>query len=188
PEYVEKPKRWDISFIRRFMIYLGPVSSIFDFLTFFIMLFVFNATEPLFQTAWFLESLCTQTLIIFVIRTRRTPFYKSKPSMPLLISSLSIVGFALILPFTPLGELFHFVKPPAAFFLVLAGLIGAYLALTETVKKWFYKRYAYRLEQVLIPTRRTGLYFSKTARLVQDMVAIICLRSEDEISIDSLAI
>jgi len=185
-EYVEKPKRWDISFVRRFMILLGPVSSIFDFLTFFIMLLVFSATEPLFQTAWFLESLCTQTFVIFVIRTRRTPFYKSKPSKLLLLSSLSIVGFALILPFTPLGELFHFVQPPVTFFLILAALIGAYLVLTETVKKWFYKRYAYRLEQVLIPTKRGGLYLSKTARLIQDMVAIICLRPEDEISIDSL--
>jgi Mg2+-importing ATPase len=185
-EYVEKPKRWDISFIRKFMIFLGPVSSIFDFLTFFIMLLVFQANEPLFQTAWFLESLCTQTLVIFVIRTRRTPFYKSKPSKLLLLSSLSIVGFALILPFTPVAELFHFAKPPFTFFLVLAGLIGAYLVLTETVKKWFYNRYAYRLEQVLIPKRRVGLYLSKTGRLVQDMVAIICLRPEDEISIDSL--
>jgi hypothetical protein len=124
--------------------------------------------------------------VIFVIRTRRTPFYKSKPSKLLLLSSLSIVGFALIIPFTPLGDLFHFVKPPTTFFLVLVGLIGAYLVLTEIVKKWFYKRYAYRLEQVLIPTRRVGLYFSKTARLVQDMVAIICLHPEDEIPIDSL--
>jgi Mg2+-importing ATPase len=165
-EYVEKPKRWDISFIRKFMIFLGPVSSIFDFLTFFIMLLVFSATEPLFQTAWFLESLCTQTLVIFVIRTRRTPFYRSKPGRLLLLSSLSIVGFALIIPFTPIGDLFHFVRPPATFFLVLAGLIGAYLVLTEIVKKWFYKRYAYRLEQVLIPTRREGLYLSKTARLI----------------------
>jgi len=185
-EYFEKPKRWDISFIRKFMIFLGPVSSIFDFLTFFIMLLVFNATEPLFQTAWFLESLCTQTLVIFVIRTRRTPFYKSKPSRLLLLSSLSIVGFALILPFTPLGDLFHFVQPPLTFFFVLAALIATYLTLTETVKKYFYKRYAYRLEQVLVPAKRTGLYLSKTARLVQDMIAIICLRSEDEISIDSL--
>jgi len=142
--------------------------------------------EQLFQTAWFIESLCTQTFVIFIIRTRRTPFYKSKPSKLLLLSSLSIIGFALILPFTPLGELFHFVKLPFTFFLVLAGLIGAYLVLTETVKKWFYKRYAYRLEQALIPRRHVGLYFSKTARLIQDMVAIVCLRPEDEISIDSL--
>jgi Mg2+-importing ATPase len=184
-EYIEKPKRWDILFIKNFMLFLGPVSSLFDFLTFFIMLLIFNATEPLFQTAWFLESLSTQTFVIFVIRTKRTPFYKSKPSKLLLLSSISIVSFALILPFTLLGELFHFVKPPFTFLLILVGLIGTYLMLTETVKRWFYKRYAYRLEQVLIP-RRKGLYLSKTARLMQDIVAIICLRFEDEISIDSL--
>jgi Mg2+-importing ATPase len=154
-EYVEKPKRWDISYIRRFMVTLGPVSSLFDFITFFIMLLVFNATEPLFQTAWFLESLCTQTLVIFVIRTRKTPFYKSKPSKLLLASSFAVVGFALVMPFTPLGHLFGFVMPSAAFFAVLALLIGAYLALVEVVKKWFYKRNAYRLEQILTPKRRT---------------------------------
>ncbi|MGC8961310.1 MAG: HAD-IC family P-type ATPase, partial [Candidatus Bathyarchaeia archaeon] len=186
PEYVEKPKRLDVSFVRNFMLFLGPVSSVFDFITFFIMLLLFHASEPLFQTAWFIESLSTQTLIIFAVRTRRTPFYKSRPSKPLLLSSLGIVGFALILPFTTLGELFHFVKPPFTFYPVLAGLIGAYLALTEIVKKWFYKRYGYRLDQVLIPRRRRGLYLSKSARLLQDMVAIICLRFEDEISIDSL--
>ncbi|MEM3377399.1 MAG: magnesium-translocating P-type ATPase [Candidatus Bathyarchaeia archaeon] len=185
-EYVEKPKRWDIHFIRNFMISLGPISSIFDFLTFFIMLLVFRATEPLFQTAWFIESLCTQTLVIFVIRTKRTPFYKSKPSMLLLLSSLSIVGFALILPFTPLGDLFHFVKPPPTFFIVLALIIGAYLILAEGAKRWFYKRYGYRLEQVLIPKKPAGFYLSTTARLMQDMVAIICLCAEEEISIDAL--
>jgi|YelNatPaOPRAMG01_1025707.scaffolds.fasta_scaffold19140_2 Mg2+-importing ATPase len=185
-EYIEKPKRWDISFIRRFMIFLGPISSIFDFLTFFIMLFVFNATEPLFQTAWFLESLSTQTLVIFVIRTRKSPFYRSKPSESLLVSSIAIVAFALILPFTPLGELFDFVAPPLTFFIVLAGLICAYLMLVDAVKKWFYKRHAYRLEQVLIPPKKIGLYLSKTTRLIHNMVAAICLRVEDEISIDSL--
>lgn len=115
-EYIEKPKRWNISFIRKFMIFLGPVSSIFDFLTFFIMLFVFSADEPLFQTAWFLAFLCTQTLAIFIIRTRRVPFYRSKPSRLLLLSNLSIVGFALMSLFTPLGELFHFAKAAAHVF------------------------------------------------------------------------
>jgi len=151
-EYAEKPKRLDISYIKRFMITLGPISSIFDFLTFFIMLSVFNASVPLFQTAWFIESLCTQTLVIFVIRTRKTPFYKSKPSRPLLLSSLSIVGVALVIPFVPkLGELFGFEAPPFSFYAILAVLIGAYLMLVEIVKKWFVRRYAYRLEQVLIP-------------------------------------
>jgi Mg2+-importing ATPase len=187
-EYVEKPKRWDISFIRRFMVALGPVSSVFDFLTFFIMLLFFGATAThpeLFQTAWFLESLCTQTLVIFVIRTRRTPFYRSKPGKYLVLSSLTIVAIALVLPFTPLGPPFGFVSPPPAFFLILAGLVGTYLVFAQVVKDWFYRRYAYRLEQVLIPKRRT-LYLSRTARLVQNMVAIISLRIEDEISIDSL--
>jgi hypothetical protein len=187
-EYVEKPKRWDISFIRRFMIALGPVSSVFDFLTFFIMLLFFGATAThpeLFQTAWFLESLCTQTLVIFVIRTRRTPFYRSKPGKYLVLSSLTIVAIALVLPFTPLGPPFGFVSPPPAFFLILAGLVGTYLVFAQVVKDWFYRRYSYRLEQVLIPKRRT-FYLSRTARLVQNMVAIISLRIEDEISIDSL--
>jgi Mg2+-importing ATPase len=153
-EYIEKPKRWDVSFIRKFMIFLGPISSIFDFLTFFVMLLVFNATEPLFQTAWFVESLLTQTFVIFVIRTRKTPFYKSRPSRLLLFSSLCIVGFASIVPFTPLGALFGFVEPPLTFFIVLAVLICAYLMLVEIVKRWFYKRYAYRLEQILVPQKR----------------------------------
>jgi len=148
PEYVERPKKWDISFIRQFMIFLGPISSIFDFLTFFIMLFVFQATPALFQTAWFIESLCTQTLVIFVIRTRRSPFYKSKPSLWLLISSLLVVALALALPLTFLGKLFGFVEPPFTFFAILAGLILAYLALVELVKRWFYRRYLHLVEKM----------------------------------------
>ena len=198
PEYVEKPKRWDIGFIRKFMVSLGPVSSLFDFLTFFIMLLVFNVTLvygapgtppeqiSLFQTAWFLESLFTQTLVIFVIRTRKSPFWKSKPSKLLLLSSFSILGFALIIPFTSLGDkYFGFVSPPPLFFVFLAALVGTYLVLAEVVKRWFYKRHSYRIEQVLIPKRRV-LYLSRNARLVQDIVAVVCLRSESEISFDSL--
>jgi P-type Mg2+ transporter len=192
PEYVEKPKRWDIGYIKSFMFSLGPVSSLFDFLTFFIMLFVFLPTvapslhEPLFQTAWFLESLITQTLVIFAIRTRKTPFWKSKPGHLLVFSSFAIVVVALIIPFTSFGDAyFKFVSPPLLFFAVLAGLVAAYIVLAETVKHWFYKRNSYRVEQVLVPKKR-GLYMSRRARLVQDIIAIICLRIEDEISIDSL--
>jgi hypothetical protein len=197
PEYVEKPKRWDIGFIKNFMISLGPVSSIFDFLTFFIMLFVFLPMVPafapafqkerLFQTAWFIESLVTQTLVIFAFRTRHSPFWRSKPGKLLTISSVSIVAFALILPYTFLGDrYFHFVHPPIGFFAVLAALVVAYLLLAEVVKNWFYARHAYRLEQVLIPKRRAALYLSRTTRLVQDIVAVVCLRVEDEISVSSL--
>jgi Mg2+-importing ATPase len=149
PEYLEKPKKWDVAFIRQFMIVFGPISSIFDFLTFFIMLFVFQATPALFQTAWFIESLCTQTLVIFVIRTRRSPFYKSKPSRPLLISTLLVVAVALVLPLTSLGrDLFQFVSPPFTFYVILAGLIATYLALVELVKRWFFRRYLHLVEKM----------------------------------------
>jgi Mg2+-importing ATPase len=186
-EYIEKPKRWDISFIRRFMVTLGPVSSLFDFATFFTMLFVFNAwsNASLFQTGWFIESLCSQTLVVLIIRTRKVPFYKSKPSKYLAIMLLAVISFAIIVPYTPVGEFFGFVPPPPAFYLALAGILGAYALLAETVKKWFYKHNAHRVEQVLVPKRKT-VYFSKTAKFVQDMVAVMSLRFEDEISIDSL--
>jgi P-type Mg2+ transporter len=109
PEYVEKPKRWDIGYIRSFMLSLGPVSSLFDFLTFFIMLFIFFPLFPgfphdrFFQTAWFIESLATQTFVIFAIRTRKSPFWKSKPGKLLTISSFVIVAIALIIPYTFVG-------------------------------------------------------------------------------------
>lgn len=191
-EYVERPKRWDISYIRRFMLYMGPVSSLFDFLTFFIMLVVFNIPlvgytthdVSLFQTAWFIESLCSQILVVFIIRTRRKPFWKSKPSKYLVISAIAILAFALILPFTPLGEVFGFVAPPSLFFVTLTLLLGAYLVLAEFVKNWFYKRHAYRIEQVLVPKRT--LYVTRTAKLMQDMIATISLRVEDEFTIESL--
>lgn len=184
-EYVEKPKRWDIAFIKRFMLALGPVSSVFDFLTFFIMLLIFNASPQLFQTAWFIESLATQTLVIFVIRTRRKPFWKSKPGKYLLASSIVVVVTALILPYTPIGELFQFVPPPPAFYLALALLVGTYLIFAEVVKNWFYRRQFYRLEQVLMPKRR-GYVLTRNARLTQDLVAAIALRTTDEMSTDSL--
>ena len=193
-EYVEKPKRWDIGFIKRFMVSLGPVSSLFDFLTFFTMLFVFLPLIPLalltteqqnlFQTAWFIESLCSQILVVFVIRTRRSPFWKSKPSKYLVISSIIIVAVAIALPYTPLGALFSFVPPPPLFYAALAILLASYVALAETVKYYFYKRNAYRLEQILVPKRT--YYVTRTAELMQDMIASISLRAEDEFTVESL--
>ncbi len=195
-EYVERPKRWDITFIRRFMISLGPVSSLFDFLTFFIMLFVFipiiplalmsnpRYPEHLFQTAWFIESLVSQIVVVFVIRTRRTPFWKSKPSKYLVISSIVIVTFALLVPFTPLGEVFGFVAPPLLFYALLAVLLVSYVLVAETVKALFYKRNAYRLEQVLVPKR--AFYVPRSTELMQNMIAVISLREEEEFPIESL--
>ena len=157
-EYIQKPKKLDISYIRRFMVIFGPVSSIFDYAIFFLMLFVFMPMLPasmtvlqgqhIFQTAWFVESLSTQTLVVFILRTRKTPFYKSKPGKYLLLSSLTVVAVAFALPYTPLGSIFNFLPPPSTFYPALAGLIAAYLLLTEVVKKWFTKKYAYRLEQI----------------------------------------
>ena len=113
------------------------------------------------------------------------PFYKSKPSKYLAIMLLSVISFAIIVPYTPVGAFFGFVPPPPAFYLALAGILGAYALLAETVKRWFYKRYGHRVEQVLVPKRKT-IYSSRTAKFVQDMVAVISLRFDDEISIDSL--
>jgi Mg2+-importing ATPase len=148
PAYVQRPQRLQASFIRNFMVAFGPVSSIFDFLTFFVMLFVFKASAPLFQTAWFIESLFTQTLVIFSIRTRKTPFYRSKPSKLLLLNIVVVLIFALVLPFTFVGTFFSFVALPTKFLLMLVVFIVAYLGLVEIMKIWFYRRYAMMGESV----------------------------------------
>jgi Mg2+-importing ATPase len=145
--YVDSPKKWDMDFIKKFILVFGPISSIFDFFTFFILLFIFSAQAALFQTAWFIESICTQTLVIFVIRTRVVPFYRSTPSISLAGSTFIVIIVACILPFTVFGSVFGFVHPPLTFYAVLAGLVACYLALVEVVKKWFYHRYSSLVEQ-----------------------------------------
>ncbi|HYL55590.1 MAG TPA: magnesium-translocating P-type ATPase [Gemmatimonadales bacterium] len=137
--YIRRPHRWDMTFIRNFMLAVGPVSSVFDFLTFYVMLHVFRAGEALFHTGWFIESLATQVLVIFVIRTRGSPF-RSRSSRLLATTSLAVVATAVLLPFTPLGVGLGFVAPPAAFFLILAAMVVVYLAGVELVKRWFYRR------------------------------------------------
>ncbi len=141
-EYIRKPRRMKVGYIRKFMLFFGPISSIFDILTYLTMLFVFNATAPVFQTAWFIESLCTQTLVIFAIRTRKIPFLSSLPSVPLALSSLGVVALTLVLPFTPLAAVFQFAVLPVQFFAILAGFVVAYFVLVELMKWWFYRKYA----------------------------------------------
>jgi Mg2+-importing ATPase len=136
-EELRTPKVLDMNFIRNFMLVIGPVSSAFDFLTFYVMLKVLNANEALFQTGWFVESLCTQVLVIFIIRTRGNPF-KSRPHPILVATSLSIVAIAASLPFTPLGNYFGFVPPPAKFYFILAAMVVIYLVMVEGAKKGFY--------------------------------------------------
>jgi Mg2+-importing ATPase len=145
--YISTPKKWDIGFIKKFIMVFGPISSIFDFITFFVLLVIFVADASLFQTAWFMESICTQTLVIFVIRTRIVPFYKSRPSRWLVASTLLVVLVACILPFTVIGRIFGFVPPPVLFFAVLAGLVTGYLVMVELVKRWFYRKYSSYIER-----------------------------------------
>jgi Mg2+-importing ATPase len=141
-EYAERPQKLQAPFIRNFMVSFGPISSIFDFLTFFVLLFIFKASAALFQTAWFVESLFTQTLVIFVIRTRKIPFYRSKPSKSLLLNIIIILIFALVLPFIFIGNFFSFVPLPRNFLLILGFFIVAYMGLAELTKIWFYRRFA----------------------------------------------
>jgi P-type Mg2+ transporter len=139
PEAVAKPQAWDIDFIRNFMLVLGPVSSLFDFLMFYVLLTVLHADAALFRTGWFVESLATQVLVIFIIRTRRNPLH-SKPHPLLLISSVTIVLVSVILPLLPIGRYFGFVALPPQFFVILCLMVIAYLFLVEIVKRWFYRR------------------------------------------------
>ena len=127
--------------IRNFMLVVGPVSSIFDFLTFFVMLRVFRAGAALFHTGWFVESLATQVLVIFVIRTRGNPF-RSRPGSILTATSLAVVVVAAALPYTPLGARLGFVPLPGPFFMILGGMVVVYLAMVEAAKRWFYRRFA----------------------------------------------
>ena len=138
-EQLEKPAHWDIRMIRRFMIFFGPISSIFDFATFGIMIWVFNAHAPLFRSGWFVESLATQSLIIFAIRTRRVPFFRSHASKPLTITTLTCVAVGAYLPYSPVAHVLGFRPLPAAFFGFLVGMIILYLLLVEIGKVIFYK-------------------------------------------------
>ncbi len=143
PALLRKPKRWQIGFIRQFMIIIGPISSIYDFLTFGLLLWVFHASKnaPLFHTGWFVESLATQTLVVFVIRTAGNPF-RSHPSRALLISVFVIVAIATALPYTPLGGLLQLTPLPVSLLGAIAFLAVTYLCLVQAVKAWFYRRHA----------------------------------------------
>jgi P-type Mg2+ transporter len=138
-EQLQRPAHWDTQFIRRFMTFFGPISSIFDFATFGIMIWVFNAHAPLFRSGWFVESLATQSLIIFAIRTRRVPFFHSRPSTPLTLATLTCVAIGVLLPFSPLAHLLGFVALPLSFLAALVVMIILYLVLGELGKRRFYR-------------------------------------------------
>jgi Mg2+-importing ATPase len=137
-EDLARPRQWDMRFIRNFMVSIGPISSLFDFLTFYLLIAVFDANAVLFRSGWFVESIATQVLVIFVIRTRRNPL-RSRPHPWLAITSLAVVALAIALPFSPLAPALGFTPLPGGFFAVLGALIGAYLLLVEIAKRRFYR-------------------------------------------------
>lgn len=144
-EYLARPRRWEIGNIGRYMLFIGPISSIFDYVTFLTLYFLFGAATgaqaSLFQTGWFVESLVSQTLIIHVIRTRRLAFIESRASPALLATSLIVCAVGIWLPFSPFGAALGFVRLPALYWPLLAVMIVAYLALTHLMKIWFHRRF-----------------------------------------------
>lgn len=137
-EVLARPSAWDIAFVRRFMSVFGPVSSIFDFMTFFVMLAILHASQAEFRSGWFVESLATQTLVVFLIRTRRLPFIRSRPSVPMIVTPISCAVIGAVLPFSPLANFLGFTTLPLSFFLILIGMIATYLVLVEFAKSRFY--------------------------------------------------
>jgi Mg2+-importing ATPase len=155
-DFLEKPHRWNIKGIQKFMIFIGPISSIFDYATFFLMLYFFGCSaagklaigdahrvslEQLFHTGWFVESLLTQTLIVHIIRTRRIPFFQSRASKTMTFTTLLVMAVGLWLPFSPLAPFLGLVRLPPVFFLWMGGFLLAYSVLTHNVKTWFYRRF-----------------------------------------------
>jgi P-type Mg2+ transporter len=155
-EYLARPRQWNIRSIRNFMVFIGPLSSIFDYATFFLMLYFFGCAgfsaagasaqhrthlEQLFHTGWFVESLLTQTLIVHIIRTQRIPFLQSRASKPMLFATLVIMATGVWLPFSPLARFLGFTPLPPVYFAWLAGFLVAYGILTHRVKTWFARRF-----------------------------------------------
>jgi P-type Mg2+ transporter len=153
-ELLERPSRWDMHFIRRFMLLFGPISSIFDFATFGVMIYLFHATPELFRTGWFVASFSTQCLVIFAIRTRRVPFFKSRPSAALAWTTIGVVIVGISLPFTPFAPALGFEPLASAFFLVLLVMTILYLILVEFAKVAFYRA---ALHLPASPPRHHGL-------------------------------
>ncbi|MCJ7506101.1 magnesium-translocating P-type ATPase, partial [Candidatus Bathyarchaeota archaeon] len=138
-EYTKWPKRWDMNFVRKYTLFFGPFSSLYDFLTYGIMLFIFSASPALFQSGWFVESFWTEVLVMFVIRTRRIPFFTSRPGKWLMILTFSCIAFGTIMPFTILGDFLGFTALPPDYWALLILMVVTYLFLVDAGKVFFYK-------------------------------------------------
>jgi Mg2+-importing ATPase len=148
--YLARPRPWRLSDIRRFILFIGPISSIFDYTTYFMMLYIFTCWpvagdkgvhEALFQTGWFVESLLTQTLIIHVIRTNKIPFIQSRASLSMGVVTVLVMGVGVWLPFSPLAGTLGFVAPPPLYWPLLVATLLCYIVLTQLVKTWFVKKF-----------------------------------------------
>ena len=138
-EVLARPAGWDIGFVRRFMLVFGPISSLFDIATFVVMIHVLHAGRDEFRTGWFVESILTQTLVVFLIRTRRIPFFHSRPSLPMIITPIAAAATGITLAFSPAQHLLGFAGLPLAYFFILLGMVGTYLVLIEAAKSRFYR-------------------------------------------------
>lgn len=146
-DWIDKPRRWNIKFIKKFMYIFGPISSVYDILTFLVLYFVFHASASVFQTGWFMESLATQTLVIHIIRTKKMPFLQSTASKLLLVSTFAAVGIGWIIPYTPIGRIFKFSPLPLPIVLTIVGIVLVYLVCVEIGKRFFYKKYDFNLAE-----------------------------------------
>jgi P-type Mg2+ transporter len=162
-EVLARPAAWDITFVRRFMSVFGPISSIFDFMTFFVMLGLLHASHAEFRSGWFVESLATQTLVVFLIRTRRIPFFRSRPSLPMTIVPVTCAAIGAVLPFTPLAGSLGFAALPLSFFLILIGMVAVYLILVELAKSRFYAAQAHPQRPDLTHAQRHQRHVARRA-------------------------
>lgn len=144
-EFLMKPRKWDSSDLSRFMIFIGPISSIFDIATYLVMWYVFGCQSPeaqtLFQSGWFIEGLLSQTLIVHMIRTRRIPFFQSTAAKPLMIMTMVIMAIGVAIPFSPFGAYIGLVPLPLSYFPWLIGILGCYCVLTQLIKTWYIRRF-----------------------------------------------
>jgi len=138
-EMVEKPRKWDIKFIRKFMLYFGLLSTLFDCITFAVLLVVLNATTEQFRTAWFIESVISASTIVLIIRTRKRA-YKSKPSKYLVLFTFAAIMLVILIPYTPIGEIFDFVRVPLIYLPIIGLIVLAYVSMAEMVKTVLYRR------------------------------------------------
>ena len=163
-EVLARPAAWDIAFVRRFMSVFGPISSIFDFMTFFVMLAILHASHDEFRSGWFVESLATQTLVVFLIRTRRIPFLRSRPSLPMITTPISCAVLGAALPFTPVAHVLGFTALPLSFFLILMGMIVTYLVLVELAKTRFYATHTHPERPPVSHEQRHERHVARRAR------------------------